>query len=220
MKEDIRKRLSDSIETALKLAEGLVRVDAEGDRPQVFSEHYACEECGISFPEITPRMFSFNNPFGYCKHCQGLGSVLEFDEDYLFGDKDATIYENRITSIPGFANPTSISWRIIETVAENYDIDLNQPLGKIPRVKLEKILMGTGQEKIHFDVNGASGEEDREFSWSFTRPFEGILPMLQRRYMTTNSQTARENYENFIGRRASAMVARGAPSPRKSCSYG
>ncbi|HMF32770.1 MAG TPA: excinuclease ABC subunit UvrA [Candidatus Lokiarchaeia archaeon] len=198
MKEDIRKRLTDSIEASLKLAEGIVRVDAEGDQPHVFSEHYACEDCGISLPEITPRMFSFNNPYGYCKYCQGLGSVLEFDEDFLFGDRNATIHENRITSVPGFSNPSSISWRIIETVAEHFDIDLNLPLNEIPRSKLDKILMGTGQEKIHFDVGSANGDEDREFSWSFTRPFEGILPMLQRRYMTTNSQGARDYYENFM----------------------
>lgn len=198
MKEDIRKRLSDSVENALKLAEGVVKVDPEGDKPRIFSEHHACMECGVSFPEITPRMFSFNNPYGYCKYCQGLGFVLEFDEEMLFGDREATIYDNKIRMVPGFGTRGSISWRILETVAAHYGFNLNQPLQDIPQDKLDKILMGTGQEKIHFDINGEVPDEDREFSWSFTRPFEGILPMLQRRYMTTNSQSSREYYENFM----------------------
>ncbi len=198
MKEDIRKRLSDSIENALKLAEGIVKVDPEGDKPHIFSEHYACVDCGVSLPEITPRMFSFNNPYGFCKYCQGLGFVQEFDEEMLFGDKEATIYENKITMVPGFATRGSISWRILETVAAHYGFNLNTPLKDIPPDKLDKILMGTGQEKIHFDINGDMPDEDREFSWSFTRPFEGILPMLQRRYMTTASQSSREYYEHFM----------------------
>lgn len=198
IKEDISKRLSDSIENALKLAEGVVKIDPEGDKPRIFSEHYACVDCGISFPEITPRMFSFNNPFGFCKYCQGLGFVQEFDEEMLFGDKDATIYDNKITMVPGFGTRGSVSWRIVETVAEFYGFNLNTPLKDIPPEKLDKILTGTGQDKIHFDINGDIPDEDREFSWSFTRPFEGILPMLQRRYMTTQSQSSREYYEHFM----------------------
>ncbi|GAB4312269.1 MAG: excinuclease ABC subunit UvrA [Promethearchaeota archaeon] len=206
MKDGVETRLADAVESALKLGEGTVKIlvrDAnetgQADGVLVYSEHYACPKCGISFPELVPRMFSFNNPYGYCKFCNGLGDVMVFDAKRIFPDLTVSIYESNLRRVPGFGSVGGYSWQMIRSVADYYGIDLDLPLAEIPPEKLSKILMGTGGEKVRmkFERNGDfSGRGDVKME--FRRSFEGIIPMLQRRYMQTDSEDAREWMEQFM----------------------
>jgi excinuclease ABC subunit A len=205
MKKDIKTRLADSIETALELTDGIVIIDVVDEGEQIFSEHLACVDCGISFPPIDHKMFSFNIPHGSCKYCNGLGNVMEFDYSLLLGnDLEVPLQETPIRDIPGFGSDTGYSWQTIVQVAKHYRFNTNKtPIKDINPDLLHKVLFGTGKEAIDFhfesDNNGyKNSKNETKASYEVTRPFEGIIPMLHRRYMETRSEWARGVYESFM----------------------
>ena len=207
MKKDIRARLADSIETALDLTDGLVIVEIVEKGEQVYSEHLACIDCGISFPPLDHKIFSFNIPHGSCKYCSGLGNVMEFDYDLFLGnDLDVPLEETPIRDIPGFGSLNGYSWQTIVQVAKYYGFDTdNTPIKDIDPTKLHKILFGSDNESIDFHFESDNNDyknHNSEFksSWQVVRPFEGLLPILHRRYMETRSDWARDVYESFMNR--------------------
>jgi len=207
MKKDIRARLADSIETALDLTDGLVIVEIVEKGEQVYSEHLACIDCGISFPPLDHKMFSFNIPHGSCKYCSGLGNVMEFDYDFFLGnDLDVPLQETPIRDIPGFGSLNGYSWQTIVQVAKHYGFDTdNTPIKDIDPTKLHKILFGSDNESIDFHFESDNNDyknHNSEFksSWQVVRPFEGLIPILHRRYMETRSEWARDVYESFMNR--------------------
>ena len=207
MRKDIKTRLADSIENALKLTDGLVIIEIVGKAEQIYSEHLACVDCGISFPPFDHKMFSFNIPHGSCKYCSGLGNVMEFDYGLLLGnDLDVTLEETPIRDIPGFGSENGYSWQTIVQVAKHYGFNTNKtPLKDIDSKKLHKVLFGSENEAINFHFESDNNEyrnHNGEFksSWQVKRPFEGIIPILHRRYMETRSEWARDVYEGFMNR--------------------
>jgi len=207
MKKDIRARLADSIETALDLTDGLVIVEIVEKGEQIYSEHLACIDCGISFPPLDHKMFSFNIPHGSCKYCSGLGNVMEFDYDFFLGnDLDVPLEETPIRDIPGFGSLNGYSWQTIVQVAKHYGFDTdNTPIKDIDPTKLHKILFGSDNESIDFHFESDNNDyknHNSEFksSWQVVRPFEGLIPILHRRYMETRSEWARDVYESFMNR--------------------
>jgi excinuclease ABC subunit A len=207
MNKDIKSRLADSVEIALELTDGLVIIEIVGDVEQIYSEHLACIDCGISFPPLDHKMFSFNIPHGSCKYCSGLGTVMEFDYGLLLGnDLEVPIEETPIRDIPGFGSDNGYSWQTIVQVAKHYGFDTDKtPLRDIDPKKLKKILFGSENESIDFhfesDNNGFKNHNGEfKSSWQVVRPFEGIIPILHRRYMETRSEWARDVYESFMNR--------------------
>jgi len=205
MKSDIKTRLADSIETALELTEGIVVVEVLDIGEQIYSEHLACVDCGISFPPIDHKMFSFNIPHGSCKYCSGLGTVMEFDYALVLGsDLDVTIQDSPIRNIPGFGSLTGYSWQSIKQVTKHYGFDTDKTAIKdIDPKKIHKVLFGTEDEVIDFyyeSENNGYGNKKAEIksTYQVARPFEGIIPMLHRRYMDTRSEWARDTYESFM----------------------
>ena len=193
VKEDIRGRLTESVETALKHANNLVGIDVIGGEPLLFSQNYACPDCGISIEELTPRMFSFNNPFGACPSCSGIGYVMKMDEDLILPDKNKTLYDG----VKAFGASTmkrgdTMAKMYFESIAKKYGVDIKQPIKKLSRKFLDKILYGTGDEEIDFEYTSAIGTR------RFTAPFEGVLPTLDRRYRETKSQGMRDFYEMYM----------------------
>jgi excinuclease ABC subunit A len=207
MRKDIRARLADSIETALNLTEGIVVVEVIGKGEQIYSEHLACVDCGISIPSLDHKMFSFNIPHGSCKYCSGLGTVMELDYGLILGDDlDVPLQETPIRDIPGFGSLTGFFWQSIKQVAKHYGFDTNKTAIKdIDPQKLHKILFGSDEESIEFhfksDNNGYKNQNSEiKSSYHVVRPFEGVIPMLHRRYMETSSEWAREIYESFMNK--------------------
>ena len=207
MRKDIKTRLADSIENALDLAEGLVIIEVIDEGEQTYSEHLACIDCGVSFPQLDHKMFSFNIPHGSCRYCSGLGTVMEFDYGLVLGsDLTVPLNDTPIRDIPGFGSLTGYSWQTIMQVASHYGFNANKtPLQEIEPENLNKLLFGSENEsiKLHFESNGNDyRNQNGEFksSWDVVRPFEGIIPILHRRYMETRSEWAREIYENFMNR--------------------
>jgi excinuclease ABC subunit A len=205
MKSDIKTRLADSIETALELTDGIVVVEILEKEEQIYSEHLACVDCGISFPPIDHKMFSFNIPHGSCKYCSGLGTVMEFDYGLVLGnDLDVTLEDSPIRNIPGFGSLTGYSWQSIEQVSKHFGYDTDKTAIKdIDPKKLHKLLFGTGEETIEFfyesENNGYNNNRgEKKATYQVVRPFEGIIPMLHRRYMDTRSEWARDIYESFM----------------------
>ena len=205
MRKDIKTRLADSIETSLDLSEGLVIIEIVEKEELIYSEHLACVDCGISFPQLDHKMFSFNIPHGSCKHCNGLGNVLEFDYGLILGnDLEISLQETPIRDIPGFGNVTGYFWQSLDQVAKHYGFDTDKiSIKDIDPKKLHKILFGTENESLEFhfvsenkDIKNQNGEF--KSSWQVVKPFEGIIPMLHRRYMETRSDWARGIYESFM----------------------
>ena len=194
IKEDIRNRLAESIETALKNANGLVKVDIPDKETKLFSTNYACPDCNISFEELSPRMFSFNNPYGACPVCTGIGYLMKMDEDLIIPDKNKTLYDG----VKAFGASTmkkgdTMAKMYFESIGKHYGVDIkNKPIKKLPREFLEKILYGTGDEVIDFEFHSSAGIR------KFSQPFEGVLPTLDRRYRDTKSQGMREFYEIYM----------------------
>ena len=193
IKPDIRNRLAESVETALKHANNLVAIDIIGQGDKLFSQNYACPDCGISFEELTPRMFSFNNPFGACPECTGIGYLMKMDADLIIPDKNKTLYDG----IKAFGASTmkkseTMAKMYFESIAKHYGVDISKPIKKLPNDFLDKILYGTGKEKINFSYTSATGTRN------FTVPFEGVIPTLQRRYNETKSQGMRDFYEMYM----------------------
>ncbi len=194
IKPEIISRLTESVEVALKHAENMVLVDIVGKKPVLYSCNYACPICGFSFPELTPRMFSFNNPFGACEVCTGIGYLMKMDEDLIIPDKNKTLYDG----VKAFGSSTmkrgdTMAKMYFESIGKHYGVDIkNKKIKDLPRSFLEKILYGTGEEKIDFEYTSSAGTR------RFTAPFEGVLPTLDRRYRETKSQGMRSFYEMYM----------------------
>ena len=195
IKDDIRSRLTESVETALKHANNIVIIDdATHKKESLFSQNYACPDCGISFEELTPRMFSFNNPFGACPSCTGIGYLMKMDEDLIIPDKNKTLYDG----VKAFGSSVmkrgdTMAKMYFESIARHYGVEIKGvPIKKLPRDFLEKILYGTGDEEIDFEYTSAAGTR------RFTAPFEGVLPTLERRHNETKSQGMRAFYEMYM----------------------
>ena len=194
IKKDIISRLTESVEIALKNAENMVLIDVVGDKPKLYSCNYACPHCGFSFPELTPRMFSFNNPFGACEVCTGIGYLMKMDEDLIVPDKNKTLYDG----IKAFGSSTmkrgdTMAKMYFESIAKHYGVEIkNKKIKDLPRWFMEKILYGTGDEKIDFEYTSYTGTR------KFTSPFEGVLPTLDRRHRETKSQGMRAFYEMYM----------------------
>lgn len=196
-----RSRLTDSVETALKVGEGyLIVQNLSSDPPQdlFYSEHLACPEHGVSLPEIEPRTFSFNTPHGACPDCQGLGSKLEIDPDLLIPDKERSLNDGAIIALEwnGPRDQGGYYWQMVEAVAARYHIDLNAPVYTIPKEKLDKILYGTGGEEIRVHFHGRNDRRS-----SYQTAFEGVIPNLERRFRETSSEYIRNKITEFMSDR-------------------
>ena len=195
IKDDIRSRLSEGIEIAFKYANNLAMVqDVTHNKETLFSGNYACPDCGISIGEISPRMFSFNNPFGACPSCSGIGYLMKMDEDLIVPDKNKTLYDG----IKAFGASTmkkgdTMAKMYFESIAKYYNVKIKDvPIKKLPRSFMEKILYGTGEDIIDFEFSSYAGV--RKFSQSF----EGVIPTLERRHNETKSQGMRDFYEMYM----------------------
>ncbi len=189
-KPGIRTRLADSIEIALKLADGIVKIAPVGGEDIVFSERHACLQCGLSLPEISPRFFSFNNPQGACSKCDGLGSIRFVDPELVVPDPEISINAGAI--VPLGPRKDSYYWQMLEAAASHYKIDLDLAYKQLS-VKLREILLyGSGKQKLKFDL-GRNG-----MSHKFHRSYEGVITNLERRYRETQSEGMREEIDQFM----------------------
>jgi excinuclease ABC subunit A len=191
IKEGIEARLSDSLETALRLAEGRVKVDVMGEEELLFSEHHACPICGFSIGELEPRMFSFNSPFGACPTCDGLGSQVVVDPDLVIPNWDLSLNENAI--VPWIPTSSAYYPTLLKTVCDHFNIDMDTPVKDLPKDQMDIILNGSGNESIKFVYTN-------EFKNTRTKvaPFEGVLNNVQRRFHETNSDWVREQMEKYM----------------------
>ncbi|MBN8433655.1 excinuclease ABC subunit UvrA [Priestia flexa] len=191
VKEGVQSRLSDSLETALKLGDGKVIIDIIGEEELLFSEHHACPKCGFSIGELEPRMFSFNSPYGACTACDGLGMKLKVDHELVIPDDTLTLRENAIAPWA----PTSSQYypQMLEAVCAHYSIDMDVPVKDLPKHLLDKILHGSDGEKIYFRYENDFGQvRENEIL------FEGVIPNVERRYHETSSDYIREQMEKYM----------------------
>ena len=194
VREGIEKRLSDSIESVLTLAEGLLQVDVIGGETLNFSQSFSCPDCGISIEEIEPRSFSFNNPFGACPDCYGLGYKMEFDIDLMIPDKTLSINEGAITVI-GWQSCTdkgSFTRAILEALCKEYGFDLDTPFEDYPEAVQHVLIHGTDGREVKVYYKGQRGEGVYDVA------FEGLLRNVERRYRETGSETMKAEYESFM----------------------
>ena len=197
IRADIARRLTDSVETASNLSGGLVLINIVGeDRDILFSQNYACEDCGISIEELSPRMFSFNNPFGACPTCTGLGSQLKVDVDLIIPNKDLSILEGAITA-SGWNNVKgdSISRMYFEALAKQYKFKLTTPVKDLPPEVMDVILYGTRGEKLKLTYERENGQG------TLMQAFEGVVNNLERRYRETQSDAMRRDLEDCMSQR-------------------
>ena len=192
IKPEIASRLSDSIETASKLSGGLVMINFDGAEDVTFSQKYACPEHGISIDDLTPRMFSFNNPYGACQKCTGLGVFMKIDEDRIIPDRNKSIREGAIKGSGWAMEGSSIAAMYMEALARRYKFSLDQPVKEIPDEKLDKILYGTGGEELTIERKSAYG------SGTYKQPFEGIINNLDRRYRETSSNWIKDEIRTYM----------------------
>lgn len=195
VKEGISKRLTDSVETALNMADGLVMVDVLGDesRELMYSQNYACDDCGVSLEELSPRMFSFNTPYGACPSCMGIGTITKIDPNLIIPDKRLSINQGAIVAT-GWSNAeaNSIASMYYEGLAEHYGFDLDTPVEELPEQVLNALLYGTNGEKIKLTYN-------RKYSKGIQyASFEGIINNLERRYQETNSEWMKAEIESYM----------------------
>ncbi|KMN40506.1 MULTISPECIES: excinuclease ABC subunit UvrA [Lysinibacillus] len=195
MKEGIAARLSDSLETALRLADGRVLVDVMEHEELLFSEHHACPLCGFSIGELEPRMFSFNSPFGACPSCDGLGSTQEVDLDLVVPDWDRSLLEHAIAPW----EPTSSQYypQLLKAVCDHYDIPMDVPVKDLPKEKMDKVLYGSGKDKIHFHYENEFGNVRDQMI-----EFEGVVRNVERRFKETTSDYVREQMEKYMAQQA------------------
>ncbi|CAG9620690.1 excinuclease ABC subunit UvrA [Sutcliffiella rhizosphaerae] len=191
VKEGVETRLSDSLETALRLGEGKVIVDIMGEEELLFSEHHACPQCGFSIGELEPRMFSFNSPYGACQKCDGLGTKLEVDVDLVIPNRNLSLKEHALAPW----EPTSSQYypQMLEAVCNHYGIEMNVPVNEIPKNLLEKVLYGSGKEEIYFRFENDFGQVRESYIH-----FEGVIPNVERRYKETSSDYIREQMEKYM----------------------
>jgi excinuclease ABC subunit A len=193
VEEGIRSRLTDSLETAVGLANGMVLVDVAGGEEMLFSEHFACPVCGVSFEDLQPRMFSVNSPFGACPGCDGLGTRMEIDPDVLVPNPELSLWEGAVLALG--EGRDGWFFQMVKKVAEHYGFSLHTPWDNLSKVQQNVVLYGSGEEEIKFRWVQTSGK----FSGEYTGTWEGIIPNLQRRYRQTESSMIREWIENFMG---------------------
>ena len=194
LKEGLRRRLTDSIETACSHSGGLVVIQLPDTKEELsFSQNYACEDCGVSLTELEPRMFSFNNPSGACPHCTGLGFQLVADPDLVIPDKSKTLLDGAI-QVSGWQNARtdSIFRMYFEALAQKYHFSLNVPVSELPQKALDVVLYGTGEEKLRMTYNRGNGMGVLE------QPFEGIMNNISRRFRETQSDAARKELEECM----------------------
>ncbi|MHB9150901.1 MAG: excinuclease ABC subunit UvrA [Thermoleophilia bacterium] len=194
MKEGVRRRLSDSVETALAEGQGLLEVDVvegEGRTTLVFSENLACPEHGVSLPEMAPRIFSFNSPHGACETCSGLGSRREIDPELIVGNADRSIAEGVL--LPWSTSSSQYYEQIITALAEKYEIDIDAPWRTLPQEVQKAFLFGTGKERLYVSYVNRRG-----LKRSYMTTFEGIVPNLERRYRETDSEYMRDKIEEYM----------------------
>ena len=191
VREGVEQRLADSLETALQLGEGVVYVQVVDGELLMFSENFACVDCGISLPEITPRMFSFNNPYGACPECTGLGSHMEFDEELVLPDPSLSLEEGVFA--PLSKNPHSYAMCVMTALLEKHGYGADTPWKDIDWKVQELLLHGSREERYTFYYTNMFGEYKE-----YHVPFEGVMPLLSRRYEETDSDEMRESYENYM----------------------
>ena len=194
VKPGIEKRLTDSIETVMKLSDGLMIVDVTGGEPINFSQSFSCPDCGISIEEVEPRSFSFNNPFGACPDCFGLGYKMEFDEDLMIPDKSLSINEGAIVVLgwQSCAKPGSFSRAILDALAAEYHFDLDTPFQDYPKEIHDILIYGTGGKEVKVRYTGQRG------TGVYDVAFEGLIENVNRRYRETFSQASKAEYESFM----------------------
>ena len=194
VKDGIQRRLTDSIENVLELAEGLLVVDVIGGEPVNFSQSFSCPDCGISVSEVEPRSFSFNNPFGACPVCFGLGYKMEFDEDLMIPDKRLSINEGAITVMgwQSCADKSSFTNAILRALAKEYNFDLDTPLQDYPQKIHDILIHGTNGKEVLVHYTGQRG------SGVYPVAFEGLIKNVERRYRETASESSKQEYETFM----------------------
>ncbi|MHB8170255.1 MAG: excinuclease ABC subunit UvrA [Thermincolia bacterium] len=192
IKEGIEQRLADSLETALKLAEGIVLVDVMEQEELVFSQNFACVECGISFEEISPRMFSFNSPFGACPDCTGLGTKMEIDPDLVVPDRSKTVAQGALAP---WNKSNSSAWygTFLVAVAKEHGFSVDTPLRELTEEQVNILLYGSDGKKIRWQYQGTNGNHH-----NLDTVYEGIIPNLERRYKETNSDWMREEIQQYM----------------------
>lgn len=194
VKEGIESRLADSIETALGLAEGQVLIDVIGGEEVLFSEHHACPHCGFTVGELEPRMFSFNSPFGACPSCDGLGVKLEVDLDLVIPDWEKTLEEDAIAAWA----PTSSQYypQLLASVCAHYNIPMDVPVKDIPKEKMDKVLYGSGTDKVYFRYENDFGQIRENYIH-----FEGVIANIERRFHETSSDYVREQMAQYMAQK-------------------
>ena len=194
IKEGIEQRLADSVETVMALTGGLLLVDVPGGEPMNFSQSFSCPDCGVSIDEIEPRSFSFNNPFGACPVCHGLGFKMEFDVDLMIPDKRMSIAEGAITVLgwQSCTDPKSYTRAILDALAEVYDFDLNTPFQDLRPEVQDMLIYGTNGKEVTVHYKGKRGEGYYDVA------FEGLIRNVQRRYRENHSERLKAEYENFM----------------------
>ncbi|MCP4203283.1 MAG: excinuclease ABC subunit UvrA [bacterium] len=183
-------RLASSLETALKVSGGLVIVAPSGVAEETLSQDYSCASCGTNLAEITPRLFSFNSPYGACSKCSGLGTIMAVDEDRVIADPERSIDAGAIAPWPS----SSKSWRMrmIRTLAKEMRFELSEPWNKLPKKARQAILYGSGDKELTFELSG------KKSSYKWTGAYEGIIPVLERRYKDTDSTSIRAEIEKYM----------------------
>ena len=191
IRPEIRPRMAESMEVALKMGQGVAYVQIVDGEQLMFSQNFACEDCGISLPEITPIMFSFNSPFGACPVCSGLGSQMEMDLELVLPDKAKSLAEGAIA--PMSTNVKGYYMRQMDALVQKYGCTLDTPWQEMPAKLQQKLLYGTGEEILEFGYENMFGQ------YKIHRiPFEGVMNILNRRYRESESDTMREEYENYM----------------------
>jgi len=191
--ESSRGRLADSVALALSLADGLVRVAGEEGEGILYSEKFACPDCNVSYPEITPRLFSFNSPHGACPECDGLGATIYFDPELIVPDPDKSIREGAIA--PWSRRTTVFHYQMLEALSRHFSFSLHAPFSSLPARVREVLLHGSGSEGVRFQL------EEGERRYFFTKPFEGVIANLERRYRETDSEGVREELSRYMNNR-------------------
>ncbi|MEM9597703.1 MAG: excinuclease ABC subunit UvrA [Acidobacteriota bacterium] len=190
VKEGIEKRLASSLETALKVADGLVLLAPQGGEEELLSQSYACPSCDFSMPEVSPRLFSFNSPFGACSQCAGLGTLMRVDPDKVVVDAERSIDAGAVA--PWRPGSGSFQMRMVETLAEELGFSLSTPWKKLPVKVRRTLLQGSGDKELEFKL------ESKRSSYTWQGTFEGLLPRLERRYKETESQGVRTEIEKYM----------------------
>jgi len=193
IKEKVEKRLADSLETSLNLSGGIVKIELNGTKETLFSEKCACVDCGVSFPEIAPRMFSFNNPYGACPSCGGLGSKMYFDPDLIIPNRNLSLKEGAL--LPWAKRKSIYYFQMLDALSNHYQFDIYTPFKDLPTHIQQVLLYGSGNEKIKFYYDDGSRRFDHQ------RAFAGIIPNMERRYRETDSPSIRQETELYMNTR-------------------